>query len=133
MIHPLTGLCLSLAHDIGKTHDFKIFKKNGLGLGHEVYACFADKGYQGLEDYLPESVVFLPFKRSKLKPLTELKKYVNRLIGRRRIVVEHAIRGMKRFGILRDRYRGLHCRFSLRFALIAGLYNCELIKKLLTK
>ena len=133
MIHALTGQYLSLAHDIGKTHDFKIFKKNGLGLSHGVYACFADKGCQGLKDYLPDSLVFLPFKRSKLIALNELKRHFNRLMSRRRITVEHAIRGVKRFGILRDRYRGLHCRFSVRFALIAGLYNYELMKKLLMK
>jgi hypothetical protein len=41
-------------------------------------------------------------------------------------VVEHVIRGLKIFRILAERYRNRRKRFSLRFNLIAGLYNYEL-------
>jgi len=41
-------------------------------------------------------------------------------------VVENVIRSLKIFRILSERYRNRRKRFSLRFNLIAGLYNFEL-------
>ena len=34
----------------------------------------------------------------------------------------------KRFKIITDKYRDRHKRFSLRFNLIAGIYNYELVR-----
>lgn len=41
-------------------------------------------------------------------------------------MVENVIRSLKIFCILLERYRNQRKRFSLRFNLIAGLYNFEL-------
>jgi len=48
-------------------------------------------------------------------------------LARQRIFVEHAIRKVKVFRILSERYRNRRKRFALRFNLIASLYNLELI------
>jgi hypothetical protein len=122
-------LILSLAHGTGRTHDFKLFQKHGLGLKDSVSGCLADSGYQGMAHFLSDIVVLLPFKSSKRKPLSCIKRRINTEISRRRIIIEHAIRGIKRFAIVRERYRSARRRFGLRCALIAGLYNLELIKK----
>jgi hypothetical protein len=58
--------------------------------------------------------------------LTGEQKQSNRELARRRVVVEHVIRSLKIFRILAERYRNRRRRFSLRFNLIAGLYNYEL-------
>lgn len=129
MVHASTGLILSLAHGTGRTHDFKLFQEHGLCLKHAVGGCLVDSGYQGITQVLSDTVVLLPFKSSKKHPLSPLKRQINTEISRRRIVVEHAIRGIKRFAILRERYRNSRRRFGLRCALIAGLYNVELSKK----
>jgi hypothetical protein len=39
---------------------------------------------------------------------------------------ENGIAMLKRFKIIADRYRSRHRRFSLRFFLIAAIYNMEL-------
>ncbi|MBE9205855.1 IS5/IS1182 family transposase, partial [Nostoc sp. LEGE 06077] len=50
----------------------------------------------------------------------------NRDLAKVRVVGEHINRKLKIFKILSDRYRNRRKRFSLRFNLIAGLYNYEL-------
>jgi hypothetical protein len=67
-----------------------------------------------------------PKKRPKKGKLTRDEKRANRELSRRRIVVENVIRSLKIFRILLERYRNRRKRFSLRFNLIAGLYNFEL-------
>ena len=47
-------------------------------------------------------------------------------MAKKRVIGEHINRKLKIFKILADRYRNRRKRFSLRFNLIAGLYNYEL-------
>ena len=83
----------------------------------------ADTGYQGLAQIHANSL--LPKKRSKHHPLTKQERKENREISRKRIFVELAIRFVKRFRILSDRYRNRRSRFALRFSLIAGICNFD--------
>jgi hypothetical protein len=73
-----------------------------------------------------ETPIERPKKRSKKVRLTKDEKHANRELSRRRVVVENVIRSLKIFRILLERYRFRRKRFSLRFNLIAGLYNFEL-------
>ncbi|HQV63967.1 MAG TPA: IS5/IS1182 family transposase, partial [Anaerolineales bacterium] len=50
----------------------------------------------------------------------------NRVLARKRIVIEHIFRKLKVFRILCERYRNRRKRFALRFNLIAAIYNLEL-------
>ena len=84
----------------------------------------ADSGYQGISKLHAKSRT--PKKRSKKVQLTKDEKRANRGLSRRRIVVENVIRRLRIFRILLERYRNRRKRFSLRFNLIAGLYNFEL-------
>ena len=68
----------------------------------------------------------IPAKKSKLHPLTPEQKAANRELARQRIFCEHIIGRLKVFRILSERYRNRRKRFSLRFNLIAALYNFEL-------
>ena len=47
----------------------------------------ADSGYQGMEKY--HACCKIPFKKTKLCPLTEEQKQANRQLAKIRIVVEH--------------------------------------------
>jgi len=91
---------------------------------HESLELLADSGYQGLDKLHDKSRT--PKKRSKKHQLTKGERRANRELSRRRIVVENVIRSLKIFRILLERYRNRRKRFSLRFNLIAGLYNFEL-------
>ena len=86
----------------------------------------ADSGYQGLDKLHAKSRT--PRRKPRKGQLTDEQKQSNRELARRRVVVEHVIRSLKIFRILAERYRNRRQRFSLRFKLIAGLYNYGLCR-----
>ena len=111
------------AHDKGRTHDFKLFKKTNLRF-HQLLRVIADKGYQGITKFHENSET--PIKKPRGEKLTKEQKKYNRQLNRLRIAVEHINRRLKIFKILSYRYRNRHRRFGLRANLIAGIYNHEL-------
>ena len=114
---------ICLAHDKGKTHDFKLFK-NSQTRFHQLLKVIADKGYQGIAKL--HNLSQTPIKKSKKKKLTKEPKKFNTELNRLRIAVEHVNRRLKIFKILSYPYRNRHRRFGLRSNLIAGIYNYEL-------
>lgn len=109
----------------GTKHDFALFKESDLSL-NEVLELLADSGYQGLQKLHENSQT--PKKKPKKGKLTKEEKAGNRELSRRRVIVENVIRSLKIFRILSERYRNRRKRFGLRFNLIAGIYNFEIIK-----
>ncbi len=83
-----------------------------------------DKGYQGIQKLHKYSQT--PHKKPRKKELSQKQKKENRDLAALRIVVEHVYRSLKIFKILSERYRNRRKRFSLRFNLIAAIYNHEL-------
>jgi len=81
----------------------------------------ADGGYQGIKELHPQA------QHPKRKPykakLSKVDKQENRRIARLRIVVEHVLRRLKVFRILKEVYRNKRKRFGLRANLIAAIYN----------
>ena len=110
-------------HGRGPVHDFALYQRSKVEL-HESLEVLADSGYQGLQKLHEKSKT--PHKKPRKSELTDEQKQSNRELARRRVVVEHVIRSLKIFRILAERYRNRRQRFSLRFNLIAGLYNYEL-------
>ena len=123
MVDGRTREVICTAHGRGPTHDFALYKQSKLKL-HENLELLADSGYQGISKLHDKSGT--PKKRSKKVQLTKDDKRANRELSRHRIVVENVIRSLKIIRILLERYRNRRKRFSLRFNLIAGLYNFEL-------
>lgn len=117
-------LCTSFCN--GKKHDFKLFKESKVRWTSEIHAI-VDSGYVGIKSLQKTSL--LPKKRSKKRPLTKEEKKENRRISAQRVLYENVIGKVKRFKILNDRYRNRIKRFSLRFNLIAAIYNLELEEK----
>jgi IS5 family transposase len=118
-----TRQVICTAHGRGPTHDCALYKQSKLKL-HENLEILADSGYQGISKLHDKSRT--PKKKPKKGHLTKDEKRANRELSRRRIVVENVIRSLKIFRILLESYRNRRKRFSLRFNLIAGLYNFEL-------
>lgn len=84
-----------------------------------------DTGYQGIQKLHTKSE--LPKKRTKKNPLTKEDKQKNRDLASERVINENVIGMLKRFKIISDKYRNRRKRFGLRFNLIAGIYNLELL------
>ena len=118
LVNLKNGEIICLAFSNGKKHDFRLFKDSHVHVRAETL-LEADTGYQGLVQLHANSL--LPKKRSKNHPLTKQQRKENHKISSKRIFVEHAIRFVKRFRILSERYRNRRKRFALRFSLIAGI------------
>ncbi|MGB5631726.1 MAG: IS5 family transposase [Waterburya sp.] len=118
-----TGKIICLAHEKGKTHDFRLFKSSQVRF-HQLLKVIGDKGYQGITKIHGNSET--PTKKPRGGKLTKEQKKYNRQLNRLRIAVEHINRRLKIFKILSYRYRNRHRRFGLRANLIAGIYNHEL-------
>ena len=88
---------------LGTVHDKKIADEENCQ--YPSIQLFQDSGFQGYE---PENVhVVMPFKKPKNRKLNALQKWFNQYVAQRRIVIEHAIRGIKRFHIVQH-----PCRLS---------------------
>ena len=107
----------------GRKHDFQLFKESRCVISVRTRAL-ADSGYQGMAEIHRNSQT--PAKKTKLHPLNAEQKARNRVLSRKRILIENIIRKLKIFRILSERYRNRRKRFGLRFNLIAALYNMEL-------
>lgn len=105
---------------MGKEHDFQLFKRSKTKPLEQI-EVLADKGYQGIKKI--HLLSYTPVKKKNKKPLASMEKEYNRELAKRRIYIEHVIRAIKIFRILRESYRNRRRRFGLRFNLIAGLYN----------
>ncbi len=124
IVNQKTQEILATAFAQGSHHDFTLFKDSQCHLAKQI-CCLADTGYLGIHHLHENSQ--LPAKRSKLHPLTKEQKANNRKLSHERILVENIIRRLKVFRILAERYRNRRKRFSLRFNLIAAIYNFELL------
>jgi len=108
----------------GKRHDFRLFKESKTHIHPEILAEL-DTGYTGIKKIHANSV--LPKKKSKKKPLTAEERADNCKISSERVTNEHAIGFIKRFKILSERYRNRRKRFGLRFNLLAGICNFDML------
>ena len=92
---------------------------------HPKTQALTDTGYLGIQKIHENSLQ--PKKRSKRKPLSAAEKTSNRKISSRRVFCENVLARIKKFRILSERYRNRRRRFGMRFNLVSGLHNFELI------
>jgi hypothetical protein len=112
----------------GKEHDFQIVKRTRLPehIPKKV-RIRVDSGFQGLLKEFPGHAVSIPRKKPKGRPLCKTFKEQNLLKSRIRILVEHAIGGVKRFGIVAQVFRNKQENVDDRAILItSGLWNYHL-------
>lgn len=123
----------------GKNHDYGMFKKEfnkDLSL-FERFNLMVDLGYKGIETDYKTKQIYIPYKKprkSKSNPspqLTAEQKQYNKKVGSKRVFVEHAIGGIKRYKCLSDKFRNRResgIDFTMMLA-AAGLWNLNLIFK----
>lgn len=112
----------------GKEHDFQIVKDTRLP-DHipKKVRIRMDTGFQGFLREFPGHAVSMPRKKPKGRTLCKTFKEQNRRKSRIRILVEHAIGGVKRFRIVADVFRNKQENVDDRAMVIAcGLWNYHL-------
>lgn len=123
MIDKTSQRIICTAFSNGKRHDFRLFKESKIHIHPDINAL-TDSAYLGLQKIHAKTQ--MPKKKSKKKPLSKEDKKNNAKLSSERVINENVIGLLKRFKIIADRYRNRRKRFSLRFNLIAGIYNWEL-------
>jgi hypothetical protein len=105
----------------GRVHDKKIVDEQPLSFPTGI-TLWQDTGFLG---HTPKNVtVKMPTKKPKGKELSEVQKEENRRISSFRILVEHAIGGVKKCRIVKERFRCRKFGFDDLVMLIAcGLHN----------
>jgi len=120
-------LWLSKTYD-GHVHDKKIMDKQPLSLPVGI-TLWQDSGFLG---YYPENAtIMMPAKKPKGKDLSEEQRESNKNISSYRILVEHAIGGVKKCRIVKERFRCRKFEFDDLVMLIAcGLHNFRMSLKM---
>ncbi len=115
-----TRMILCGATAFGAMHDLTLFRQSGVQI-HPETALIGDAGYPGIRQHHSHSVT--PHKATKKAPLTPEQRQQNRELASTRLRVEHVIRCLKIFRVLKDIYRHRRRRFSVRVNLIAAVCN----------
>src|SRR3990167_2788840 len=106
----------------GRVHDKKLSDK-ALAVVHipDQVAILADTGFIGIQKQHGNTLI--PKKKPRGGLLTDAERAMNRLISSSRMVVEHAIGGMKRFRSVSDVYRNKNGWDDQLVNVAAGLWN----------
>lgn len=110
----------------GRRNDKRLLDKNQVvsSIPPDV-TIWDDTGFIGVQKQHPN--IMMPKKATKNHPLTDEDKAENKLISSIRVVVEHAIAGIKRYRSVADIYRNHLPNLDDQFTLIsAGLWNYHL-------
>jgi len=110
----------------GRRHDKRIADKNSIfeNLPQQI-EVFADTAFIG--EQRVHSRIYIPKKNTKNTPLTPDDKEMNRIISSFRVVVEHAIGGIKRYRCMSDKLRSRKAYIDDQFLLLSsGLWNYHL-------
>jgi len=110
----------------GRRHDKKLADKESIfeNIPDNVNGM-ADTGFIG--EAKGRSNIHIPKKKPRGKELTEEEKEMNRLISSCRVVVEHAIGGLKRYRCISEKLRNKKAFIDDIFILLsAGLWNYHL-------
>lgn len=111
---------------VGTTHDYRMLQEE-FPPEQAWFAEFrvrVDLGFVGIaKDYVCKELL-IPNKKPKKKELTPEQKTENKLLASKRIVVEHALAGLKRYRILSDRLRMHDLElYDVILGVCAGLWN----------
>lgn len=120
LINAATHMIMCVASGKGATHDLTLFRESGVVI-HSETALIGDAGYQGV--WRDHGHALTPHKASKNHVLTPEERQENRALAHFRQPIEHVIRRLKIFRVLKEVYRHCRRRFALRLAIIAGLVN----------
>lgn len=110
----------------GRRHDKRLADKDSVfEMIPKAISVMADTGFIGAQKVHPN--ILIPKKKSKGKPLTLDDKEMNKLISSYRVIVEHAIGGIKRYRCMAEKLRNRKPFIDDTFILLSsGLWNYHL-------
>jgi len=111
----------------GSVHDLTLIVAEFIAHLLANVRIWADLGYLGLDKLVENARVKLPIKKSKYHKLADGEKAYNRRLSSVRVLVENCISGIKRYNIVKQRYRGRSIDdFDGNLATASALWNLKL-------
>jgi hypothetical protein len=114
-------------HDRGRIHDYDIFKNKHPTTPLQVESVF-DLGYMGVKNDFPTVKSVLPFRKKRKSELSDEEKRHNRKHSKLRIIVEHTVSRIKKFGIMGTKFRNKLGRYDHASDIVSGLVNFRIIR-----
>jgi hypothetical protein len=115
---------------VGRRHDYKIYKKNHPDTPKDVESIL-DLGFLGVEKDYPEQISSLPIKKKGNQDLTIEEKEYNRIHSKKRIVIEHAtICRLKKYRIMNDVFRNRLKKYDMVSDIVSGMVNYRIINSI---
>ena len=115
-------------HDRGRIHDYEIFKNKHPTTPPQVENVL-DLGYMGVKNDYPTVKSVLPLFRKKRKSeLSDEEKRHNRKHSKLRIIVEHTVSRIKKFGIMGTKFRNKIVRYDHASDIVSGLVNFRIMR-----
>jgi len=101
-------------HDRRRIHDYEIFKNKHPITPLQVENVL-DLGYLGVKNDFPTVKYVLPFRKKRKSELSDEEKRYNRKYSKLRIIVEHTVSRIKKFGIMGTKFRNRLGRYEIMF------------------
>ena len=114
-------------HDRGRIHDYEIFKNKHPITPLQVENVL-DLGYMGVKNDFPTVKYVLPFKKKRKSELSDEEKRHNRKHSKLRIIVEHTVSRIKKFGIMGTKFRNRLGRYDHASDIVSGLVNFRIMR-----
>jgi hypothetical protein len=115
-------------HDRGRIHDYEIFKNKHPTTPLQVENIL-DLGYMGVQNDFPTVKYVLPFRKKRKSELSDEEKKHNRKHSRLRVIVEHTICRIKKFGIMGTKFRNRLGRYDHASDIVSGLVNFRIMMR----
>ena len=122
------GLILhKTGHRNGRKHDYDIYKHNHPTITPSQVDNIVDLGYLGIEKDFPTVKSVLPIRKKKNTLLSNDDMRYNKNHSRLRIIVEHTICKIKKFGIMGTKFRNKLRRYNNISDIVSGILNFRVI------
>ena len=115
-------------HDRGRIHDYEVFKNKHPITPLQVENVF-DLGFLGVKNDFPTVKYVLPFKKKRKSELSNEEKRHNRKHSKLRIIVEHTVSRIKKFGIMGTKFRNRLGRYDHASDIVSGLVNFRIMMR----
>ncbi len=115
-------------HDWGRIHDYEVFKNKHPTTPVQVENVF-DLGYLGVHNDFPTVKPVLPFRKKRKSELSDEEKRHNRKHSKLRIIVEHTVSRIKKFGIMGTKFRNKLGRYDHASDIVSGLVNFRIMMR----
>ena len=111
----------------GRKHDYDIYKHNHPVTPLQVENIF-DLGYLGIEKDFPTVKSVLPIRKKRNNMLSYEETTYNKKHSQLRIIIEHTICRLKKFGIMGTRFRNKVTKYDHASDIVSGLLNFRIMK-----